>query len=142
MQTDSDIKRIITYFKSRKEVAALYLFGSCAEGRELKESDIDIAVLIDEKKLQRKNFEQLKNIYYKASPSFSLRKVDIAVLNTSSPYLKHRVIKSGMVLFDRNRQLRVRFTTQAIIEYLDFKPIEEIFNKAVATRFRRSAVGR
>lgn len=142
MQIDSDIKRIITYFKSRKEVSALYLFGSCAEGRELKESDIDIAVLIDEKKLLRKNFEQLKSIYYKASPSFSLRRVDIAVLNTASPYLKHRVIKSGKVLFDRNRRLRVRFTTQAIIEYLDFKPIEEIFNKAVANRFRRSAVGR
>lgn len=142
MQTNSDIKRIITYFKSRKEVAVLYLFGSCAVSRELKESDIDIAVLIDEKKLQRINFEQLKTIYYKASPSFSLREVDITVLNTASTYLKHRVIKSGKVLFDRNRRLRVRFTTQAIIEYLDFKPIEEIFNKAVANRFRRSAVGR
>lgn len=142
MQTNSDIKRIITYFKSRKEVSALYLFGSCAEGRELPESDIDIAVLIDEKKLLRKNLEQLKNIYYKASPSFSMRNVDIAVLNTASPYLKHRVIRAGKILFDRNRKLRVRFTTDAIIEYLDFKPVEDIFNKAVADRFRRASVGR
>ncbi|MBI5740626.1 MAG: nucleotidyltransferase domain-containing protein [Nitrospirae bacterium] len=142
MQTGDDIKRIISYFKGRKEVSALYLFGSIVEGRALPESDIDIAVLIDEKKLQRKNFERLKSIYYKASPAFSLRPVDIAVLNAASPYLKHRVIKTGKILFDRNRRLRVRFTTQAIIEYLDFKPIEDIFNKAVANRFRRAAVGR
>jgi len=142
MQTDSDIKRIISYFKSRKEVSALYLFGSCAEGRELPESDIDIAVLVDEKKLKQKNFEQLKNIYYKTSPAFSLRQVDISILNIASPYLKHRVIKTGKILFDRNKRLRVRFTTNAIIEYLDFKPIEDIFNKAVANRFRRAVVGR
>ncbi|MDH4028615.1 MAG: nucleotidyltransferase domain-containing protein [Nitrospirota bacterium] len=142
MQTRSDIKRIISYFKARKEVSALYLFGSCAEGRVLPESDIDIAVLIDEKKLRRKNLEQLKNSYYKASPAFSLRPVDIVVLNNASPYLKHRVIKTGKILFDRNRRMRVRFTTNAIIEYLDFKPIEDIFNKAVAGRFRRAAVGR
>ncbi|RJR21257.1 MAG: nucleotidyltransferase domain-containing protein [Nitrospiraceae bacterium] len=140
MQTNCDIKRIITYFKSRKEVSALYLFGSCAEGRELPESDLDIAVLIDEKKLQRKNFEQLKNIYYKASPSFSLRQVDITVLNIASPYLNHRVIKTGKMLFDRNRKLRVRFMTDAIIEYLDFKPIEDIFNKSVASRFRNKSL--
>lgn len=142
MQTSEDIKRIISYFKERKEVSALYLFGSCAEGGTLPESDIDIAVLIDEKKLQRKNLEQLKNIYYKTSPAFSLRPVDITILNSASPYLKHRVIKTGKILFDRNRRLRVRFTTQAIIEYLDFKPMEEIFNKAIANRFRRAAVGR
>lgn len=142
MQTQTDIRRVISYFRSRKEVSALYLFGSCAEGRALPQSDIDMAVLIDEKKLKRKNYEQLKNVYYKASPSFSLRQVDIAILNTASPYLKHRVIKTGKILFDRNRRLRVRFTTNAIIEYLDFKPIEDIFNKAVTNRFRRIAVGR
>ncbi|RJQ49318.1 MAG: hypothetical protein C4538_02460 [Nitrospiraceae bacterium] len=110
MQTDADIKRIISYFKARKEVTTLYLFGSCAKGRALPGSDIDVAVLIDEKKIQRSN------------------------------YLKHRVIKTGKVLFDRNRKPRVRFTTQAITEYLDFKPIEDIFNKAVANRFRKKSL--
>lgn len=139
---DSDINRIINYFKNRDEVSALYLFGSTVQDRETKDSDIDIAVLINEKRLKRKNFDHLKNDYYNASPTFSLRPVDIVILNTASPFLKHRVLKTGKILFDRNKKLRVNFTARAIIEYIDFRPIEEIFNKAVSNRVRRQAVGR
>lgn len=141
-KTDKDIKRIISYFKSRDEVSALYLFGSSVKGGRTRESDIDIAVLINEKRLKRKSYDLLKNDYYRASPTFSLHPVDIVILNTALPYLKHRILKTGRILFDRNRRLRVNFTARAIIEYLDFKPIEGIFNKAVGNRFRRAAVGR
>jgi hypothetical protein len=46
------------------------------------------------------------------------------------------------MLFDRNRRLRVLFTARAIVEYLDYKPIEDICLGAVANRFRRATVGR
>ena len=58
-KTDSDTNRIITYFKSRDEVSALYLFGSAASGRSIKDSDIDIAVLINEKRLEKTTFDNL-----------------------------------------------------------------------------------
>ncbi len=141
-EKDSDINRIINYFKSRDEVSTLYLFGSAARGRAIKDSDIDIAVLINARLSKRKNFDHLKSDYYNASPSFSLRPVDIVILNTASTYLKHRILKTGEILFDMNRKLRVDFTTKAIIEYIDFRPIEGIFNKAVAHRVRRQPVGR
>ena len=142
MKTKDDIKRISNYFKGRDEVCALYVFGSAASGRQTQESDIDIAVLIDESKSKKRDYAVLRNKYYADSPYFSLRPLDIVVLNTASPYLKHRIIKTGKVIFDRNRKLRVRFTTNAIIEYLDYKPIEDIFTKAVANRFRGLSVGR
>lgn len=141
-RSDSDLKRITSYFKERGEVSALYVFGSLAKANETKESDIDIAVLVDETKLEKKNFELLKRRYYAASPYFSLRPIDIVLLNTASPFLKHQVIKTGRILFDRNRKLRVRFTAQAITEYLDYKPIEDIFRKALAKRLMRTACGR
>lgn len=142
MDVDKDIKRIVGYFKEQKGVSALYVFGSSAKGNMTGESDIDIAVLIDESKLKKTNFESLKKKYYSASPDFSLRPVDIVILNTAPPFLKHQVLKTGKILFDRNRRLRVRFTTNAIIEYLDFKPIEDMFLKAVTQRFRRGNIGR
>lgn len=142
MELDNDIKRIIRYFKNQKEVSTLYVFGSSANGGKTRGSDIDIGVLIDESKLKKSNFESLKKKYYTASPGFSLRSVDIVVLNTASPFLKHQVLKTGTVLFDKSRKLRVRFTTKAIIEYLDFKPIEDMFLKAVSERFRRVRIGR
>ena len=142
MDADSDRERIIRYFKDRKEVSALYLFGSLAKEREKPESDIDIAVLVDESKLKKKDFAILKKQYYAASPTFSPRPVDIVVLNTAPPFLKHQILRTGRILFDRNRKLRVRFTARAIMEYLDFKPYQDIMLKAVADRFRRARVGR
>ncbi len=138
MEIETDIRRIVDYFQGRDEVSALYIFGSAARGRVTGESDIDIALLIDDRRKGRKSYESLKKSYYAASPAFSLRPVDIVIMNTAPPFLRHRVIKTGKVLFDRDRELRVRFTTDAIIAYLDYKPIEDIYLKAVADRFRRS----
>ncbi len=137
-----DIRRITGYFKGRDEVSALYIFGSAANGKETAESDIDIAVLINDRKKGRKTYESLKKAYYAASPKFSLRPIDIVVLNTAPPFLKHRIIKTGKVLLDRNRKLRGRFVANAIIEYLDYKPIEDIFAKAIAKRFRKTSVAK
>ncbi|MCL4457744.1 MAG: nucleotidyltransferase domain-containing protein [Nitrospirae bacterium] len=141
MNMRDDIKRITDYFKGRDEVSALYIFGSASNNKETSESDIDIAVLINDRKKGRKTYESLKKTYYSVSPGFSLRPIDIVVLNTAPPFLKHRIIKTGKVLFDRNRRLRVRFAANAIIEYFDYKPIEDICLKAVAGRFRRARVG-
>jgi len=142
MSSDGDIRRIIKFFKGRDEVSALYIFGSFGKGRQKGESDIDIAVLVDESKPRKRSLDSLKKEYYSASAGFSLRPVDIVVLNAAPAFLKHRILKTGKVLFDRNRKLRVRFTANAIIEYLDYKPIEDICLKAVANRFRRAGIGR
>jgi len=139
---DEDIKKIVRYFKGTNEVSALYIFGSFGKGKKTNESDIDIAVLIDESKLKRKDDVLLREKYYAASPTFSMRPVDIVILNTAPPFLKYQVLKTGRILFDRNRRLRIRFTEKAITEYLDYKPIEDIYLKAVARRFREKRIGR
>jgi len=141
MNDDEDIRKIIHYFQSRDEVSALYLFGGLAKDRKTAESDIDIAILIDESRLKRKNFELLRKKYFAVSPTFSMRPIDIVILNTAPLFLKYQVLKTGKILFDRNRKLRVRFTERAIVDYLDFKPIEDICLKAVAKRFRERTIG-
>lgn len=142
LNDDKDIKRIVHYFKGQDEVSALYIFGGYAKGRKTEESDIDVGILVDESRLKRRNFEFFKKKYYAASPTFSMRLVDIVILNTAPPFLKQQVLKTGSVLFDRNRKLRIRFTTNSIIEYLDYKPIQDTYLKALTKRIRRTAVGR
>jgi len=139
---EKDIERIVHYFRERDEVAALYLFGSSAKKRKTKESDIDIAVLIDESGSGKKYLERFRKAYYEASPGFSLGPVDIVILNTAPPFLKYQVLKTGRVLIDRKRKLRVGFTEKAITEYLDYKPIQDICLKAVARRCREKSIGR
>lgn len=142
MNDDEDIKRIIHYFKSRDEVSTLYIFGGLAKNRKSTESDIDVGILVDESRLKRKNFELLKKKYFAASPAFSMSPIDIVILNTAPPFLKYQVLKTGKILFEKNRKFRVRFTMNAIIEYLDYKPIQDTYLKALSKRIRRTAVGR
>jgi len=141
VETSKDVARITQYFRDRAEVSALYLFGSFSRDRANAESDIDIAVLIDTSHLKRKSFESIKKQYYTASPSFSLRPVDIVILNTAPTFLKYQVLKTGKLLFDRKRKLRTKFTEEAIIEYLDFKPVQDIYLDAVSRRVRRTSNG-
>jgi uncharacterized protein len=142
LQDEKEIERIVHYFAERDEVVLLYLFGSSARGRKTKESDIDIAVLIDESGFKKTDLERFRKEYYAASPRFSLRPVDIVILNTAPPFLKYQVLKKGRILFDKERDLRVKFTEKAITEYLDYKPIQDIYLKAVARRFRERTLDR
>lgn len=139
---EKDIKRIVKYFRGREEVSALFVFGSIAKERQMPESDIDIAVLVDERKLGGRSFEKLKRQYYAASPYFSMRAVDIVVLNTAGTFLKYQILKNGHVLFDRNRRLRVRFAARALTEYLDFKYNMDIMLKGVTRRLKEGTFGR
>jgi predicted nucleotidyltransferase len=142
MSAGDDIERIIKYFRGRDEVSALYIFGSLAKEMATDESDVDIAVLVNERKVKGRDLARIKEEYYRASPRFSLRPVDIVILNAAPPFLKHQILKTGRILFERNRKFRVRFTVQAITEYLDYKPIQDLYLKAVGERFRRGHVGR
>lgn len=45
-----DIKKIKEYFAKVKAVKLVYLYGSYAAGKAKEDSDIDLAVLVDEKK--------------------------------------------------------------------------------------------
>ena len=135
-----DVNRILDYFSHRREVVALFLFGTFDTPQEREDSDIDIAVLIasDTIKVAR---EILKAEYYKASPGFSLRTVDIVILNTAPSFLKHRVLKTGRLLLDRDPDFRKEFTARAIQEYFDYKPIEETYFKRMKERLRKVVHG-
>jgi hypothetical protein len=137
-----DIGRVVEYFKGRAEVSALFLFGSMAEGRARAESDIDIGVLLRDDRRGRAEYERLRGEYYAASPWFSLRGVDIVILGAAPLFLRYRILKTGRVLFDRDRSRRIGFTARALTEYLDFLPVEEARARAVGERLREGTFGR
>ncbi|MBI3592558.1 MAG: nucleotidyltransferase domain-containing protein [Nitrospirae bacterium] len=134
-----EIKRIMDYFSRRPEVVALYIFGSFDTKAERADSDIDVAVMVSPER--RDDFEALKGEYYEASPGFSLKTVDIVILNTAPTYLKHRILKTGRILLDRDPQARKRFLAVALQEYFDYKFIEDICIGKMKERFAKVAHG-
>lgn len=106
MLTAEAIKReLAPYFARRREVLLTYLFGSAAQGRVNKLSDIDIALLVDEKKF--KKLDAQESYGYKAAVIADLmgllhtNEIDLVLLHEAPPLLAYQVVKHGIVLFCR-----------------------------------------
>jgi predicted nucleotidyltransferase len=105
------------FFRSEKKVSVAYLFGSHAKKTQTPKSDIDIAVLLSE--MPKKLLEYYLYLVNKLSEILG-NNVDLIILNTSPPLLKHQVIKHGKIIYSQNEEARVTFEARAQSEYLDF----------------------
>jgi predicted nucleotidyltransferase len=63
--------------------------------------------------------------------------VDLVLLDEARPGLAYRVFRDGQVVFERDRVALVERKARAILEYLDFQPVEEAFTRAVLGAARR-----
>ena len=100
---------------TERVVRFAYLFGSQARKDIGKLSDIDIAVFLQ---------DSVDPFYYRLrlteriAKAIGTEKLDIIVLNTATPLLRHQVVKTGAVLKD-NKEDRTDFETKTLQEYLD-----------------------
>ena len=59
------------------------------------------------------------------------RPVDLVLLDEAPSPLAYRVFRDGKLLFERSHAALVERKTSAILEYLDFKPIEDECTRGV-----------
>lgn len=74
-----------------------YLFGSHAEGRAHRESDVDVGVLLDRRVLPgaRDRFEAGLRLSSRLQSALATRDVDLVVLNDAPPGLGRHVVSRG-----------------------------------------------
>jgi len=103
-----DINCVVRYFKTVKDVKALYVFGS-----GLQESEVGLGVLADESLLSRDGIDLLEQdcILRSNGP------LSVVMLNTAPLYIKHYVASKGRVVFERQKGSHLRFTRRAMDEY-------------------------
>lgn len=112
------------------------LFGSVARGRTHSHSDVDIAVGLSEgARLSPFDVGELASRLETAAG----RVVDVVLLHEAPPGLAYRIFRDGRPLFVRDeRALRTRLA-EAVLEYLDFRPLEELFARGVLAKAVRTA---
>lgn len=123
----------------RDHVVAGMLFGSQATGKVGPLSDVDVAVWLDPDLPYEKLSALRSELTLAAVEALGTDEVDVVVLNDAPPLFKHRAIKEGRQLFERDPVARVRLETAALLEYLDTAPLRETLT---AARRRRIAEGR
>ena len=108
------------YFKNRKEVVAVYLFGSYAAGKEQPLSDIDIGVILHHQDLKQSFVLQSQ---YAADLGRQLRKdIHAVILNTASELFLKQVFKKGICVCtnDDNELKRFRMIRFSMISEFDY----------------------
>ncbi len=92
--------KIRDYFKNKREVIAVYLFGSYAAGKEQLFSDIDIGIL-----LERHQIDTGKEIITKYLVELAriLRKdIHPVILNLASEELLKQIFQKGKCILTRD----------------------------------------
>ncbi len=123
-------------------VRLAYLFGSQATGCVHSESDIDVAMLLDESLSTDDRFKERLAIIGELSKLFQTDHVDVAVLNEASPLLAYEVLKNGVLLYCKSEEERIEFQVNTLRTYEDTAPLRRILNDAMAERVRAGTFGK
>jgi hypothetical protein len=104
------------------------LFGSSARGSSTPHSDVDVALgLATGVRLTALELGALASRLADAAG----RPVDLVLLEEAHPGLAYRIFRDGETILERDREALVERKARAILEYLDFQPIEAACTRAV-----------
>jgi hypothetical protein len=110
------------------QVAYALLFGSNATDRGTSFSDIDIAIgLRPGARLERQAIGRLVSDLERVTR----QTVDLVLLNEAPPAVAYRVFRDGRLVFEADHESMVQGKARAMLEYLDFQPVEQLCARAV-----------
>lgn len=113
--------------KKIREIAKKYhlrmilLFGSQAEGKTHKESDIDVAFL-PKKQL---TFRQDYYLNYEFTNIFQNDKIDTVDIKKANPLLFYAIFKNPIILYKEDEMVFPTYRVYAFKKYVESKPLYE-----------------
>ena len=117
LEQNCDLRQLEEVFEQFPSVEIVFLFGSMAEGRERRDSDLDLAIEGDPEKLEDRKTEMLTEL---ARRGFS--RVDLIFLRRVPPALAHEAVKHNQVVYSvRNASIGTVFS-RIVRKYLDIRP--------------------
>jgi predicted nucleotidyltransferase len=115
-------------------VQAAFLFGSRATGRARPDSDIDIAVLLENAPPSHERKGVLWPLLTALGSELRSDRVDLVVLNEAPPKLAFQVLKQGLVAFARDPVELHRFRVRTYSLHADYEPVERFFREVTKRR--------
>jgi len=110
-------------------VAYALVFGSVARGDSHAGSDVDVAIGLCAG--PRLAIGEIGEIVSRLEVAASGRSVDLVLLDEAPPALAYRVFRDGRVIVLRDPAALADRKARAVLEYLDFKPVEDLCTRGV-----------
>jgi uncharacterized protein len=111
------------------------IFGSVARGESRADSDVDVAIEL--RRGAARDVHAIGRLVAQLE-SAAGRPVDLVLMDEAPPGLAYRVFRDGRLLVEHDNAALVNRKARAILEYLDWKPVEE----RCASGVLRAAVAR
>ncbi len=105
-------------------LASAYLFGSHAEHRAHRESDVDVAVLLSwvTHATRDARFEERVRLSSWLIGALRMNAVDVVVMNDAPPGLGRRIVTRGVRVFCREPELDHAFRRDVQLRAADLEP--------------------
>jgi len=131
------IDSIKDILKQDNSIIVVYLFGSQIKDKSNKYSDIDIAILFDDKVKEEKYTDKQIAIINNLSSVLS-KEIDAIVLNRAPLFLKYHILKEGIKIYEKPDREQHDFEAKAIVEYFDFLPIKNRIENGLLTKIKEA----
>jgi predicted nucleotidyltransferase len=105
-------------------LVSAYLFGSVADDRTHRESDIDVGVLLrrDVHPTARERFEERVRLLAFLAKELKTDSVDLVILNDAPPHLGRKIITAGKRLFCSDDEADHAFVRDVQLRAADLEP--------------------
>ncbi len=134
-----DLDKIIPVFKN-DEIAAVYLFGSQASGKIHSHSDVDIAILFNEKLSSVVSYRRLENYFVKIARLLRIEP-DVIDMEQVNLILLFEILRHGKIIVENNRDKNRDFQARKIVECIDFNYIVDMCARGMHLKAKEKVSG-
>lgn len=123
--TKQDREKLIEQLKrilSKQPIKLAYLYGSYARGQERKNSDIDIAIVLENPQGKTVFGSPADVSVYIPGTEIDLRVIDLE----SEPVFLNLVLKDKVLLFAKDERIRTDFEVRAMKKFFDTEHLRKL----------------
>ena len=122
------------------DIIAAFLFGSVAQDKAHRQSDVDVAVLFDAAVDPQRRFELTLAIGAKLEDRLPVA-VDVVALNNAPLLLQFEILHHGQLIMENDRSQRCLFQMRSMSRYYDAKPYLDSMREQTMRRIQEKGLG-
>lgn len=124
-----DIKeKILSYFQN-KDIELIYIFGSYATGENKEDSDIDIAVLYNEKKSELDVYNEKRRLV-----DILDEEVDLINLGDANIIIQNQIVTKGLNIYSKNINTNIEYKYRTVVCYGSYRDDSKVIRDNIKKR--------
>ena len=127
---ESKMPKLLDRISKESGIVALYAFGSLASGDLKPLSDLDFGIIVSRKLNKQKRFDCHLDLIGTFNQVLGTDEVDLVQMNDAPMHFSYNIIKSGKLIYCRDKTELAEFIEKTIKLYLDFKYFRNAFDNA------------